>query len=253
MPTQPKGEFEVIYVPQQGLDFSRPYNILDQQFLAPGTVNTESINGFLTSSPWIANSPYVTTFAAGEVVLGQFPVKFGFGSAFGVYTLYSQVLIVTNIGVYCSGVISNPITPTFSQQTLNLVHTWAIPAEISVSSTASGSQVSFVQLNGASIGGLDTAQIFFTALWMNGVFVYFAQPGLVGSFQTATTYVCGNYITELNGRLIVGETRFPTGGGPLGNTVSPTIAWSGVGSFIGAGPTDPWNPANFATLNGNVG
>jgi len=66
-----KGEFEVAYGgPWGGLDYSRPYNTLEANSLAPGSVNTQAINGFQCSSPWIATSPYTPNFPVGEFVIG---------------------------------------------------------------------------------------------------------------------------------------------------------------------------------------
>src|ERR1700746_2331254 len=89
----------------QGLDYSKPYNTLDQNSLAPGTVNTQSINGYLTSSPWISVPPSSTSHAPGEVVIGQCEYSFG-AAAFGTpgYGGATQVLVVTNVGVYVSQV-----------------------------------------------------------------------------------------------------------------------------------------------------
>ncbi len=243
-----KGEWEQIFGgPWGGIDYSRPYNVIEKNSLAPGSVNTQQINGFLTSSPWVASSPYSTTFAAGEVVFGIFEVDFGQGR--GPYAQSHQTLIVTNQGVYEStgGATGGA---QYTPKTLHLVHAWA-PGEVEANVIGNGSLVTFVQL---WQGATSFPTIFFTAHWLNGVFKYAPLPGGAGTLTTATLYVCGAYLIELSGRLVIGECRFPTGGGPSGvNVLSATIAWSGVGAYEGAGVNDPWNPANFATLLGNVG
>src|ERR1700756_1759205 len=100
-------EFEVEYLggPKSprlcgGVDFSKPYNTLEPNYLAPGSVNTSNTAGFLTSSPWVGNSPYTTAFAAGEVLLGMFPV---YASTFSqVPTSFNFMLLVTSDKVYVS-------------------------------------------------------------------------------------------------------------------------------------------------------
>jgi hypothetical protein len=249
----PKGEFEVIYVPSKGLDFSRPYNTIDKESLAPGSVNTQNINGFLCSSPWIASSPYSTTLAAQEFVLGQFPITSWDASSAQTFS-GSKVLVVTNVGVYIATQLTtdtaNPKTPG----TLALVHTWAF-FEIT-GGLPGGDIITFVQMQ---TGPVDVASeaiatVYFTGLMLQGVWAFRYVAG-VPTLVQATGYVCGRYMIELAQRLVIGQCRFPTNGGPFANGLvqSPTIAWSGVGSFEGSGINDPWNPANFATLNGNVG
>jgi hypothetical protein len=241
----PKGEYEVIYVPSKGLDFSRPYNTIDKEYLAPGSVNTQAINGFLCSSPWVGTSPFSTTFAAGEIVLGQFVIN-NTVAVTGESIPQSLILIVTNIAVYIGDFSTVLLANPTAQPQLQTVHTWA-GGEVNNTFMSAGNTVAFLEVQTGPPSVITS--VYFTGLMFNGVFHVVAN----GTFSTATTYVCGRYIAELGGRIVLAQTRFPTGGGPFGNVVSATVAWSGVGSFDGSGVTDPWNPANFATLNGNVG
>lgn len=238
----PKGDQEVMYFgpgqPCAGLDYSLPYNCLAPNSLAPGTVNTSQINGFVTSSPWLANNPYIGAFASGEWIMGIF----SFTEAEGLNNILdvasSGDLIVTNIGVYLSP------GPTISggnlaTNSLLLIHTWS-GGEINASLAAlPGNAISFLTINGIT---------YLTGLVLNGIFSLASGP----TFAQATSYVTGAYLAELGGRMIVAECRFPGGGG-TGTTILPTVAWSAVGSYAGSGATDPWDPANFAALNGNVG
>jgi hypothetical protein len=256
----PKGEFEVIYVPSKGLDFSRPYNTIDKEYLAPGSVNTQSINGFLCSSPWVAASPYSTNLASNEVVIGRFTwaIAQGFASA----EAFTIIIIVTNIAVYISNQASLDVANPKTQGTLTVVHTWG-GGEINTAQINPGNLVSFIELQPGPTGFLGiggssktvgiVSVVYMTGLMLSGVFQLTVNAGGFFTFTQSTTYVAGRYIAELGGRLIIGEAIFPTGGGPFGNQIAPVIAWSGVGSYSGSGATDPWNPANFATLNGNVG
>jgi hypothetical protein len=141
-------------------------------------------------------------------------------------------LIVTNVAVY----ILIPTPPVFATnlplgQLLN-IHTWSSPSEINLSLTTPGKCVSFVEVNNV---------VYFTGIMLNGIFSVASSAPFV--FSQATNYVCGQYITELSGRIIVAQCRFPTGGG-TGNNILPTVAWSGLNTFSGSGASDPWNPAN---------
>lgn len=251
MAIDPKTDLEVIYVPTQGLDYSKPYNTLAQNNLAPGSINTQSINGFLCSSPYVCNSPYQTSLAAGEVVVGICEYAFG-ASAFGTpgYGGATLVLIVTNVAVYTSALGGAGGTP-LALGTLSNVHTWNTTTEFIPLLYSNGQTIAFVEINdaGGVPGGSRASTIYFTGPMLGGVYSYNAVNG----FLNATTYVAGSYMIELGGRLVIGEATFPTGGGPVGHLPAPTIAWSGVGAFSGSGVNDPWNPANFNTLAGNVG
>jgi hypothetical protein len=88
---------------------------------------------------------------------------------------------------------------------------------------------------------------------LNGIFSLTSGANYLNPvFAQATSYVSAAYIIELAGRLLVAQCRFPGGGG-TGTGVLPTVAWSGEGLYAGSGANDPWNPANSATLNGNIG
>jgi hypothetical protein len=225
---QPKGELETVYgSPWGGVDYSRPYNVIDPQFLAPGSINTSQDNGFLNSAPWVASSPFSTAFASGEFVIGVFPtnrnsfVESGLGVS-------NPVLLVTNIGVYISqqGAYSGG---NRTRAALNLLHTWTPGSDFDDSYLIPGATISFAQVNGV---------VYFTGLMLRGIF------SVTGTaFAQATGYVTAAYLAELGGYLIAAECRFPTGGG-TGTDVLPTVAWSGPGEYAGSGPTDPWDPVN---------
>ena len=227
----PKGELEIVYgSPWGGVDYSRPYNAIDPQFLAPGSVNTSQVNGFLTSAPWVAASPYTTAFVGNEYVLGTFQATAISPNLTG--SAYVTTIIVTNVAVYLSGgatLSGGMLIPA----ALVLLHTWVggITPEVNASYLVPGNAVSFVQVNGI---------VYFTGIMLNGVFSY-DLGGAV--FATATTYVSASYIIELGGRLFAAQCRFPTGGG-TGTNVLPTVAWSGAGEYAGSGGSDPWNPVN---------
>jgi hypothetical protein len=225
-----KGEQETIYGgPWSGVDYSRPYNVLDPSFIAPGSVNTSQINGFLTSSPWLAKSPYAQNLGAGEYVLGMFPL-----SLFGLFPVIEQAqswtLVITNLKVYAA--INSPGT-TFALGVMILIHTWT--TEIDSTFLIPGNAVAFVEVNGI---------VFFTGLMLNGVFYVNGNVPTNPVFGQATNYVSAANIIELDGYLFVAQCRFPGGGG-TGTGVLPTVAWSGPGSYIGSGASDPWNPANL--------
>lgn len=240
-----KGDQEVMYFgpgqPCAGLDYSLPYNCLAPNSLAPGTVNTSQINGFVTSSPWLADNPYITAFAPGEWIMGFFSFTLAAGINNILNIAGSGALIVTNVGVYLDHgptVTGGNLAPN----ALVLVHTWS-GGEINASLAAlPGNAVSFITINGTT---------YFTSLVLNGIFSI-SGPASGVIFAQATSYVTGAYLAELGGRMIVAECRFPGGGG-TGTTILPTVAWSGVGEYAGTGASDPWDPANFTALNGNVG
>lgn len=224
-----KGDLEIVYgSPWGGVDFSRPYNVLDPQFLAPGSINTSQINGFLTSSPWLASSPYSNVFAGNE-----FPIGFFKGNVTNQFFFTpAPTIVVTNLAVYYSS--ANSFTGSaLNPFVLNLLHTWA-PAEINAGFLAPGNDVSFQEVAGI---------VYFTGLMLNGIFSVNLNPGFPGIFATATTFVSAAYLIELGGYLFAAECRFPTGGG-TGTSVLPTVAWSGPGQYSGSGASDPWNPVN---------
>lgn len=242
-----KGEFEVHYIGEGqlcgGLDFSRPYSALDPNSLAPGTVNTQSINGFLCSAPWVAGPPFSTGFLHGpnEYVLGYFQATLTNGGGNPV----SYIIVVTNNAVYESlppsqagGVIVPPV--------LNQVQTLIAGTDTNLTYMCPGNAVSFLEINGI---------IYFSGLMFNGI--YALVGGFPFTYKQATPYVCAAYLAELDGRMIAAECRFPTGGGPLGNVVQPAVAWSGVGiygqAYDGNPAHDVWNPADSAFFNGNIG
>jgi hypothetical protein len=397
-----KGEFEVIYGnPWAGVDYSKPANLLDPNSLAPGTMNTSQVNGYLTSAPWLANHPFAYVFQAGEYPIGFFPYTYQATSGQNG----TIAVIVTNLGVYTSGQLPTQGNVTSKPITINSLYVWQ-PTDLIPQYMLPNNAVTFVEINN---------QVFFTGLMLAGVYyIYFGQvvtgltltnpgsgyshasvgftlgggsgaaasatigtsgvvssvlpvhygfgythatvnfsggggsgaaatpqfapdgipdqttfkiigyhvtsggsgytsppsvtitgdgfaataqayisasgavvglvltnpgngytsaptvtitgdgsnatatatigPGIppVPAFGQATSYVSGAYMIELGGRLVIGQCQFPTGGG-TGTQVSPTIAWSGVGAYVGSGSTDPWNPANFNALSGNVG
>ena len=230
----PKGEQEVIYGgPWGGLDFSRPYNVLDPQFLAPGTVNTSQINGFLTTSPWLGQTPYnPNVFAANEWVIGIFESRVYASTAIaGGFQLTTVTIVVTNLKVYVAFGSQNAGN-NVQANGLNLVHTWA-GGELNPPYMVPGQAISFVEIAGTT---------YFTGLMLTGIFSLTIAGGAF-VFAQATNYVAGQYLIELDGRLVVAQCYFPGGGG-TGTSVLPTVAWSGPGLYAGVGPSDPWNPVN---------
>jgi hypothetical protein len=229
----PKGEGETTYgSPWGGVDYSRPYNVLDPQFLAPGSVNTSQINGFLTSSPWIAGSPYTTALASNEYVLGYFPM-YDTSSGTSVITF---TVIITNLKVYVSrwqGTFQGPLAITPGD--LITLYTWT-PGDIDDDYFVPGALLAWVQVNGT---------LYFTGLMFNGIYQIVADAFIYSpaAFSQATSYVSASFLIELGGYLVAAQCRFPTGGG-TGTGVLPTVAWSGPGEYSGTGPTDPWNPVN---------
>jgi hypothetical protein len=249
-----KGEFEITYfggpdnpAPCGGVNYSAPYTALPPTDLAPGTVNTQNINGFLCSSPWVAGSPWTTVFAAGEYPLGIFtiPQSGSIGFTGAVTSGFQQALVVTNIAVYV-GVLTG-ISSALVPNGLTLIHLWNQSTEVNSLYAFPGQAVSFVAVN---------SNVYFTGLMLQGIWVvsYTGSSGF--TFQQATDYVCGRFIAELSGRLVVAECIFPGGGG-TGVFPLPTIAWSGVGIFGQAWDGNPahdvWNAANQAFFSGNIG
>ena len=226
----PKGEFEVCYfgidnqgnqIPCGGLDYSRPYSCLAPNALAPGTVNTQSINGFVCSSPIVAQQPYQSfNLTTNEFVMGIYYGGFTYANTINPISIG---FIVTNVAVY-------EVTTLY---VVSLVHTWS-SGEITAAMVYPGNNVSFVQINNV---------VYITGTMLTGIFQIDLTAGPAGTFSQSTTYVAGAYLFELAGRLCVAECLFPTGGG-TGTSLRPTIAWSGVGAYAGSGGSDPWNPAN---------
>lgn len=219
-------------LPCGGVDYSRPPICLEPNFLAPGTVNTSQHNGFVCSSPWLAGSPFSTALAANEWVLGI--------HQFHANTFQGPIdadcsLVVTNIAVYQSSfniAVQNGAAQ-LAQSVLTVLHAWNQVTEINLNFIFPGGIVSFVEVN---------QTVFIAGLMFNGIFqVSYASghgpPTDLGVFAQTTAYVTAAYIIELAGRLVAAQTRFPTGGGPTGNFVTPTIAWTGVGAFT------QWDPA----------
>jgi hypothetical protein len=229
---QPKGEQEVVYgTPWGGVDYSRPYNALDPQFLAPGSINTSQINGFLTSSPWLASDPYGgIPFAVDEWVMGISPLLTVPFSTFT--TVKSFTVIVTNKGVYYTTPATGGL-PTVTPGSAVLLHTW-LAGELNTPFICPGNTISFVEIAGV---------LYFTGLALKGIFIVDASSTFPPTFATATTYVAAAYLIELDGRLVAAECTFPGGGG-TGVNALPTIAWSGPGLYAGSGASDPWNPVN---------
>lgn len=223
----PKGEFEVSYGPPWGgLDYSKPYNTIDPTSLAPGSVNTQAINGFQCSSPWVATSPYTNVFPAGEFVIG-------------VAQLISaqDSLIVTNLHVYLGFV--GPTAGggiTLVKQPLVLLHTWGL-GDFDPNFLFLGRPCSFVTINSI---------IYIAGIMLNGVFQY---NQLTAAFAQTTGYVSGDYVLDLDGRLVLAQCRFPTGGG-TGTAELPTIAWSAVGVYTDFDPL--LNPQAGFNLLGDV-
>lgn len=223
----PKGELETIYGgPWGGVDYSRPYNTLDPQFLAPGSVNTSQMNGWLTSSPWVGNIPYQLAFESNEYIIGNFamsPIPLYF------FEGIPQTMIVTNKAVYISATPS--LTgPNLNPPTITKTYTWLV-ADLEDRYMQLSETIAFVQVNNT---------IYFTGLMLNGIYSFNISTGV---FAVATTYVSAAKLIELAGYLVAAECRFPTGGG-TGTSVLPTVAWSGPGEYAGSGGTDPWNPVN---------
>ena len=236
----PKGEFEITYlgwdgkqrVPCAGLDYSAPYNCLPQNSLAPGTVNTQSINGFLCSSPLLGSSPFTggDTILSTDTVLGISP--FTIQNTNGSTSLIATV-IVTLTAVYVS-YPTNPSSPspvTVGPSNLKKVYTWNFgETDINLAFVIPGQTVSFVQVEGT---------LYFTGLMFNGIYSIvsaLAVPESTFTFTRATSYVCAAYLFMLDGYMCAASCRFPTGGG-TGNIVSPTIAWSVPGGFTTWDPT----------------
>lgn len=241
-----KGEFEITYfggpdnpAPCGGVNYSAPYTALPPTDLAPGSVNTQNINGFLCSSPWVAAPPFGFAFAGNEYTIGTFEFSESLSST---GFIYKTMVVVTNIGFYTLGNNSTSQAAQIPQQTLFLLHTWG-GGELNSNFLRPGQAVTFVEINGT---------LYLTGLMFNGIWAYDAFAGL----RQATGYVCGRYISELAGRIVVAQCAFPGGGG-TGTSPLPTVAWSGVGIFGQAWDGNPahdvWNPLNQAFFNGNIG
>jgi hypothetical protein len=258
-----KGEFEVQYfggpdnpAPCGGVNYAAPYTAIPPNDLAPGSVNTQNINGFLCSSPWVAQPPYNLTLASGEFIMGVFEAT----STAALLTTFvpayssahfSSALVVTNIAVYLSQQSGFTYPPATQLAKLNptVVHTWTV-GQVNQSLAYPGQAVTFIQSGGI---------VYFTGLMLAGVFAYGNLPsggGNIPGFIQCTAYVCGRYIAELAGRLVIGECLFPGGGG-TGGAPNPTVAWSGVGIFGQAWDGNPahdvWNAANLNFFDGNIG
>jgi len=232
-----KGEFEVVYlgwdgkqrVPCAGLDYTSPYNNLPQNALAPGTTNTQTINGVLCSSPAISSSPFTAGSlpSSSEIVLGTFPgtVTTPDGIQTGVCTI-----IVTSVAVYASEPSNPSGSPpaTVGAERLTKLHTWS--GDINDGLVVPGQSVGFVQV-------LDT--VYFSGYMFLGIFsiqiVQGVAPDISFTFATATDYVCSPYLFVLDGYMCTAGAAFPTGGG-TGTAVLPTIAWSVPGDYT------EWDP-----------
>jgi hypothetical protein len=251
-----KGEFEQTYfggpdnpAPCGGVNYSQPYTAIPPTDLAPGSVNTQNINGFLCSSPWVANPPFTTNFGTSEYILGIFQITL-FDPASGALGNQNQALVVTNVGVYLTvhGIQSISSGGVLGTSALSLIHTWML-ADLNSVYLYPGQSVSFIEINGV---------VYFTGLMLTGIYAYGAinGSGAGNAFIKATSYVAGRFIAELAGRLVVASCTFPGGGG-TGIFLNPTIAWSGVGIFGQAWDGNPahdvWNAANQTFFNGNIG
>src|SRR5579864_8179873 len=121
----PKGELETFYgSPWGGVDYSRPYNVIDPQFCAPGTVNTSQHSGFLTSSPWVGSLPATPFNTTSEYPIGSFKASITFPDGGGFNSgsiLVSRIIVVTNLAVYCTGL--GAVAP-YAPPSLTLIHTW---------------------------------------------------------------------------------------------------------------------------------
>lgn len=256
-----KGEFEITYfggpdnpAPCGGVNYSSPYTSIPPTDLAPGSVNTQNINGFLCSSPWLASSPFnLSAFAANEYVMGIFPYYDLGGTGDSGTNTVVKVLIVTNVAVYNAFGFNNTNVSQLAVVSPFVVHTWGageIVPNLSAPYTQNpGQAVSFIQVNGI---------VYFTGLMLGGIFAWgaIAGVGTGDAFQKCTGYVAARFIGELSGRLVVAECAFPGGGG-TGTAPLPTIAWSGVGIFGQAWDLNPahdvWDPLNQTFFNGNIG
>lgn len=241
-----KGEFEVTYfggpenpAPNGGVNYAAPYTALPPTDLAPGTVNTQSINGFLCSSPWVGQSPFSSSLGASEYPIGIFQVNLGYFAADYSFT----TIIVTNVAVYISQTTSLSFGSQLGNPILTTIYTWA-GGDLNPDFMIPGQAVAFLELNG---------YVYMTGLMLQGIYVYNTNTQ---AFQQATNYVAGRWLAELSGRMVVAQCIFPTGGG-TGTEPQPTIAWSGVGvygqAWDGNALHDVWNAANLNYFSGNIG
>lgn len=244
----PKGEFEIEYfggpnnpAPCGGVNYASPYTAIPPNDLAPGSVNTQNINGFLCSSPWVASYPIVTAIP-GEYILGICTVP---APGNDVLNAYDLAIVVTNIAVYLLPFGTSLIGGQLSPGSGNPLHVWAA-GELNTNFLIPGEAVCFVTVNGIT---------YFTGLMINGIWAY-PFPGVGSSVSPVTNYVCGRFISELAGRMVVSQCSFPGGGG-TGLYPQPTVAWSGVGVYgqmwDGNPLHDVWNPLNLTFFSGNIG
>jgi len=231
----PRGDFETVYlgwdgkqrVPCGGLDYSAPYNALPQNSLAPGTVNTQTINGVLCSSPPIAEPPW-TQILGGQSYLGVFPFTFQ-DTTTGL--IGCVAIVVTDQNVYFSQPASGVYSPSVTQLSLDqlvLLNAWG-SGDIDTAFDLPGQPVSFVQVENT---------IYFTGLMFNGIYsVTYNSGGFYSfTFGQATAYVSAGYLFVLDGYMCAAQCRFPGGGG-TGTSILPTIAWSVPGGFTTWDPT----------------
>jgi hypothetical protein len=236
VPSKPKGDFETVYlgwdgnsgqrVPCGGLDYTAPYNSLAQNSLAPGTVNTQTINGVLCSSPPMAAPPW-TQVLSGQNYIGIFPLSFQDQTTGLIGT---TIVIVTDQNVYFTqnaGVYSPTLTQ-LNLDTLQLLNTWG-SGDIDTSFNLPGQPVSYVQVENT---------LYFTGLMFNGIYsVTYNSGGFYSfTFSQATDYVSAGYLFLLDGYMCAAQCRFPGGGG-TGTSILPTIAWSVPGGFTTWDPT----------------
>jgi len=123
-----------------------------------------------------------------------------------------------------------------AKQTLVLLHTWG-GADFDPAFLFLGRPCSFVTISNVT---------YIAGIMLNGIF-QFDQTTL--TFSQTTNYVSGDFILDLDGRLVVAECRFPTGGG-TGTAELPTIAWSAVGVYTDFDPL--LNPQAGFNLLGDV-
>lgn len=203
-----KGDDEVVYGPPwSGLDYSKPYNAIDKTALAPGSLNTTAINGFLCSSPWLAENPFLGQLNTGEYPIGYFDYSYqsttGQNGTLGI--------LVTNIGVYYTGDLGNQSLTAIGQIPLVSLYVWQ-PADLDLTYMLPNNCVSFVEVNN---------QVFFTGLMLNGVYcIYF------GHSVTSVT------ITDPGIGYTTASISFSGGGGGTGAAATPIISSTGVVSSV---------------------
>lgn len=219
----PKGDFEVAFGPPWGgIDYSRPYNAIDANNLAPGSVNNQAINGFLCSSPWIASHPFSALFQTGEYPLGFFP--YAFQAPTGQNG--TIVIVVTNLGVYYSGTLTAQSNVSSAPIPLNSLYVWQ-PSDVDSAYMLPNNAVSFVEVNN---------QVFFTGLMLNGVYVIYFGQSVTGVTITSggTLYTTASAVFSSPG--IGGTTATGTVnlGNPTGIVTSVQAVTTGDGYFNGA-------------------